>query len=75
MARNLRTPRDKQASMKSPDRPGGKDGDISPGKRHSSAPSMGRKKDPMATQERPPSQGRTSMRTRRDADMPPDEDL
>jgi hypothetical protein len=54
-----------------------KDRNASPGKSHSSAP-MSRKKDPMATRERP-STGRPTPtdRVRRNAasDVPPDEDL
>jgi hypothetical protein len=62
MTRNLRSPKDRNAS---------------PGRRHSSAP-MPRKKDPMATRERASAGRPTPTdRVRRNAesDVPPDEDL
>ena len=46
------------------------------GERHSSAPSVSRKDEPMTTQERPASQQRVDSRTRGNPDggLPPDED-
>jgi len=61
--------KDRQSSMKDPGTRGGRDGDISPGKRHSSAPS-GRQKDPMATQEK----GAARMRKQAGKEVPPDEE-
>ena len=70
------TRKQQQSSMHPPDRPAGKERDVSPGKRHSSAPSMGRKKEPMVTPEPKPAQGRPVPGRRRapGTDTPPDED-
>jgi hypothetical protein len=64
-----------QRAVQPPGREAGKDGDISPGKRHGAAPSMGRKDEPMVTPHAPAAT-RQAPGPHRNADtgLPPDED-